>query len=317
MIKGPIILTGAGGDIGIALARCLKEALPAVTLIGADSDRNAVGAEFVDRFLVLPRADAPVYVGALREAVTETGAQALIPLSEAELARLLREDLLAANFENARLVTANHKAVAIGLDKFTTAEALRKAGIATPETGIVGDHEPGDYDLILKPRSGQGSKGLLKLARAEFESVVSERKGDLWQRWLKNENEEFTCGLTRFASMPTRSLSFRRTLLGGLTGNGEVVQDNCLTEICERVAAALDLDGAINVQLRMDAGKPMIFEINPRFSSTVGFRHRLGFRDALWAIQDRLGLAVEDYEPPADGTRIDRVALEVIRPPLA
>ena len=39
----------------------------------------------------------------------------------------------------------------------------------------------------------------------------------------------------------------------------------------------------------------MIFEINPRFSSTVLFRHLMGFEDVLWSIQDKLGLSVEPY----------------------
>ena len=92
--------------------------------------------------------------------------------------------------------------------------------------------------------------------------------------------------------------------------------DICEESGCEQVADALDLEGAINIQLRIDNGEPVIFEINPRFSSTVGFRHRLGFTDGIWAIEARLGLEIADYTPPAAGTRIERVAQEVIRPPL-
>ena len=42
-------------------------------------------------------------------------------------------------------------------------------------------------------------------------------------------------------------------------------------------------DCAFNIQLRFKNGLPMIFEINPRFSSTVYARHILGFPDlAIW-----------------------------------
>ena len=31
---------------------------------------------------------------------------------------------------------------------------------------------------------------------------------------------------------------------------------------------------------------PMIFEINPRFSSTVYMRHKLGFTDVIWSLKE-------------------------------
>ena len=315
-IAGPILLTGAGGDIGIALARVFREALPDTPILGADCDAQAVGAEFVDAFHILPRADAPDYIDALRALIRREEVQLLIPLAENELSRLLAEGCIGGGIEDAQIISANERALSTGLDKFRTAQLLEEAGLPMPQTGIVGEHEPGDFDLIIKPRSGQGSKGLLRLERSGYESVMAQREGDIWQRWLKDESEEYTCGLARFETMPTRSLAFRRTLRGGLTGRGEVIHDPRLTQLCADVAEALDLNGAINIQLRLDAGTPCIFEINPRFSSTVGFRHRLGFRDAVWSIQDSLGLPISAYDPPPEGSRIERVALEVIRPPL-
>ncbi|WP_299195674.1 ATP-grasp domain-containing protein [uncultured Erythrobacter sp.] len=317
MIAGPILLTGAGGDIGIALARVLREALPGAAIIGADCDAGAVGAEFVDSFHTLPRADAPDFLAALESLIAVTGARHVIPLAEAELARLSAEDMLAGELAGAAIISANATAVRTGLDKLVTAQVLGQAGLAVPESGIVGEDEPGHFDCIIKPRSGQGSKGLRFVARGEFDALAGDYRGNLWQRWLKDEASEYTCGVARFGAKATRSLCFRRRLQGGLTGRGEVVHDARLTLACEQVAEALDLEGSINIQLRMDAGTPVIFEINPRFSSTVGFRHRLGFTDAIWAIKARLGLDVGAYTPPVAGTRIERVAHEVIRPPAA
>ncbi|AWW73149.1 carbamoyl-phosphate synthase large subunit [Erythrobacter sp. KY5] len=317
MIAGPILLTGAGGDIGVSLARILREAFPDATLVGADCNPNAEGATFFDRFVALPRADSPDYLSALRNLVRESAAQVLIPLAEAELARLLEAQAIGLYFESAVMVTANERSLSVGLDKLATAQALQAAGIPSPESGIVGVDQPGDYDVIVKPRCGQGSKGLLQLRRQDFDTQTKARSGDIWQRWLKSRENEFTCGLVRFVGMPTRSLSFRRALKGGLTGSGEVVHDPRIDAVCKEVAETLDLDGAINVQLRMDGGNPTIFEINPRFSSTVGFRHRLGFQDCVWSIVNRLWLASGNYEPPAAGTLIERGEREIIRMPEA
>jgi len=45
----------------------------------------------------------------------------------------------------------------------------------------------------------------------------------------------------------------------------------------------------MNVQLRLTEQGPRVFEINPRFSSTVLMRHRIGFSDVLWSIQEAEG----------------------------
>jgi carbamoyl-phosphate synthase large subunit len=56
----------------------------------------------------------------------------------------------------------------------------------------------------------------------------------------------------------------------------------------------------------------VIFEINPRFSSTVMFRHLLGFKDLIWSINEIAGKAIEDYIPPQFGTKFYRASQEVI-----
>ena len=63
--------------------------------------------------------------------------------------------------------------------------------------------------------------------------------------------------------------------------------------MCESVAAGMNLYGSINIQLRITDKGPRIFEINPRFSSTVLMRHRIGFCDLLWAIDEAQGLEVD------------------------
>ena len=42
----------------------------------------------------------------------------------------------------------------------------------------------------------------------------------------------------------------------------------------------------MNIQLRLTAQGSRVFEINPRFSSTVLMRHRLSLSDVLWAVDE-------------------------------
>ena len=61
------------------------------------------------------------------------------------------------------------------------------------------------------------------------------------------------------------------------------------------VAEQLDLIGSMNIQLRLTADGPRIFEINPRFSSTVYMRNLIGFSDVIWSVKDTLN---EDFTYP-------------------
>ena len=47
--------------------------------------------------------------------------------------------------------------------------------------------------------------------------------------------------------------------------------------------------------------KPVVFEINPRFSSTVLFRHLLGFEDLKWSIEELLGDEISNFNKPKNG----------------
>ena len=70
--------------------------------------------------------------------------------------------------------------------------------------------------------------------------------------------------------------------------------------MCELIAQGLDLRGSMNIQLRLTDKGPRVFEINPRFSSTVLMRHRIGYSDVLWALDETEGKSVVFPEIPQD-----------------
>ena len=55
-----------------------------------------------------------------------------------------------------------------------------------------------------------------------------------------------------------------------------------IEKLAKQVAELFELRGYINIQLKRKAGCLYVFEINPRISGTVMFRHMLGFEDLLW-----------------------------------
>jgi carbamoyl-phosphate synthase large subunit len=311
MIYETILITGCGGDIAMALAKIARSSGVAHRLIGCDIHGNHPGTRLFEVCEITSRADSPDYVAKLRETVEKYKVDAIVPMSEAELRRLTSEGCL-SEFSGKPVIAANGRALEIGLDKFETFRMLKKERLPAPWTCIVGEERPKQLPCVIKQRRGQGSKGLLTVIPEMVERLTAERAGDLWQELILPEDQEYTCGLYRCSDGETRTLILRRRLLGGLTSAAEVVADDAIDALLRRIAVALDLSGSINVQLRIDAEGPKVFEINPRFSSTVGFRHRLGFRDFIWSLLERRELRIESYCPPKPGTKLFRGAREYV-----
>ena len=51
----------------------------------------------------------------------------------------------------------------ICLDKYKTLKFLSSCGLDVPKYGLVGVNLPADYPVVVKPRRGQGSKGIRKI----------------------------------------------------------------------------------------------------------------------------------------------------------
>ena len=64
--------------------------------------------------------------------------------------------------------------------------------------------------------------------------------------------------------------------------------------MANNIANLTDLRGSINLQVRKnDDGEYLPFEINPRLSSTLAFRHHFGFEDLKWWIDSMFGSSIE------------------------
>lgn len=309
-----LLLTGCGGDIAISIARFVRADGLARRIVGADVRADHPGHAYFDAVHVLPTAAAPDYGAALGALIAREGPELVAPLSEAELSRLLADNMVGSG--SGLFLAANAQALRAGLDKMETFRLLSRAGIPTPDTGIVGEAEPEFESFIIKPRRGQGSKNIVLAEPWSRAHLLATRTGDIWQEFLPDAEEEYTCGVIRFPGMGVRTIALRRKLGGGLTVSATVVEDGTIDGVLGTIAETLALEGAINVQLRMHQGKPFVFEINPRFSSTVGFRHRIGFRDFVWSMEHALGRPPSPYAPAAAGMRFFRVSEEVVLPPL-
>jgi len=299
-----ILITGIGGDIGQCVATIIRESFgTACRLIGCDTHEQHGGKLFVDAFGRLPVARDPGYLEALLSLIDSESVDTIIPMTEPELGSLLPAF---AKHPGINWITPGARVIEAGVDKLETAEALTRIGIAMPWTHPVSAGPPREYPCIVKSRYGSGSRAVHKAHDGTEAEYHARRIPDaIYQEYLEPDDREVTCAVYRARDGRVVVLQLLRRLSGGFTGWAEVIRDVAVEDLCRRAAEGLDLRGGMNVQLRLTASGPRVFEINPRFSSTALMRHRIGFSDVLWSLDEATGRPVE-FPAVAAGTIVVR-----------
>lgn len=309
MIFESALITGCGGDIALSIASILRDRKQIKTLHGTDITEDHPGAAFYDRCDIVPRADAVDYIEALSGLVSLHGINVVIPVSEPEIRFFTLHNI--DNIAGVPLVMADMRSRTIGFDKYATARFLEEHGLDFPWTIPVSEAPPRELPCIVKSRTGSGSRDVRIVEQELVEHYTRKKHDAIWQELLLPEDEEYTCGVYRTLNDETRTIAFKRRLVGGHTGQAVTCNRDDIGRLLTDLAVDIDLRGSINIQLRLTARGPVVFEINPRFSSTVSFRHTLGFTDLIWSLQEIAGEKVSDYSPPEDGIRIFRVSKEI------
>jgi carbamoyl-phosphate synthase large subunit len=292
-----VLVTGCGGDIGQSIGKILKSKPDRFSAIfGADIHLEHAGKFIFDACFTLPRCHADEYQATVRQLIQENQIDLIIPISEPELRNIHKQNYQ-DDFFGKPVIMANWQSLDIGFDKKFTSDFLAKYGLPYPETQLITTYDKSIFPVLIKSRDGSGSKSIHVVEKQEemdlFKKIYPEF---IAQELLSSDSGEFTCGLFRSASGEIRDIVLKRKLMGGFSGYGTREENPVISQLLHELAILLDLRGSINVQLRLVNGIPMIFEINPRFSSTVLFRHLMGYEDVLWSIQDKMGWQIDDYQ---------------------
>lgn len=308
-----ILITGIGGDIAQATASIVRKAFPDWDIHGVDMDTKHGGSLYVDQFSIAPPANSEGFAAWLEAYVARHEITYCLPMSEAELAVLAK--VYDGKIGQARLLWAGKKAIEIGCDKLSTAEFINSVGIPAPWTlAATADVAPPQFPCLFKLRRSAGSKAVFVCQNIDEIQFYRERYPEaVIQEYLPDAKQEITCAVYRSRSGRIEVLQMLRRLVGGFTGWAEVVDEIQVKEQCAKIAEALNLFGAINIQLRMTPDGPRIFEINPRLSSTVLMRHLAGYTDVLWMLEEAVGRDFQP-EPQTPGTVLVRTQGAAILP---
>ena len=306
-----ILIGGVGGDIGLGAARILNDFKWNGTIYGCDITSNHPGHHECDQCFVLPHVESSNFLELLENLINDLSIAFYIPTSEAEI-RFLNKNST-KQIGKAKVLLTNKSLLENSLDKHICLNFLDSKGIKVPEHGLVGETEPKNYPVIIKPRTGSGSKDLSIIdSLPHYQSFKPPANADMiWQKYLMPD-EEYTCPVFRSKATGTRTMIIKRTLLYGFTYSGEVIENELINQYLYDISDAVELNGIMNVQLRLTQEGPLLFEINPRLSSTLMFRHLLNFQDLIWWIYLNSSIPIPDYDAPKVGTKFYRGLTEYI-----
>jgi len=285
-----VLITGIGGDIAQSIAIIIKESQPKVKIIGVDMNLAHAGYLLIDEFFQVPAASSSAYLNRIRTLLSTCAVDIVIPTSEQELSVFTP---LINELGEDRCITVGNNIIDIGTDKLKTMDFIASLNIPVPWSILAKYELPATFPCIFKAQIGSGSKNIFKVDNKE-EAIFFAKKftHSIFQELLEPEDQEVTCAVYRTRDGRVSVLQLLRKLTGGLTGWAKVIDNKEVFRMCKAIAKGINLRGSVNIQLRITDSGPRVFEMNPRFSSTALMRHRLGFCDVIWMIDEAGGKVV-------------------------
>ena len=290
MKKDSILISGICGDIGCSAVRALRDSVSRI--VGCDINQHSPVSDIVDKFYEAPPASAKDhYIDFLRGVIREENICFFLPISEPEIEAVdsIREELEALGV---RLLLNNEKILDNFLDKLSTVQYLNSIGIRVPKTTLLSNYDSSfGFPVIIKARKGSGSKSLwIADNSVDLDYIKTKDNGDLIvQESIGLAKDEYTTGVFS-DGQTTSSITFRRKLgFGGLSIEAVLENVPFLDNMAQKISKETGLVGSINIQSRRSGDIFIPYEINPRLSSTMLFRKRFGFDDAVWWLNVLLG----------------------------
>ena len=242
--------------------------------MATDVDPTAPGLYLADRGHLVPPGDSEAFLPRMRALCAEEGALAVIPLVDEELSRIP-----ALERDGVVVLLPRPNFVSTCLDKYALMRTLDEAGIGVPRTWSADEWPVGAVDsapdgFIVKPRSGRGSRGVVCIESAQDVARVIAESGYAMDELLVQERitgPEYTVSVVVWRDGNVQAVVPKEVLLKqGVTRYAVTRRNDAVAKACRAVQNELGADGPFNVQLALDErGRPRIFEINPRFSSTA------------------------------------------------
>jgi carbamoyl-phosphate synthase large subunit len=287
-----ILVSGASGVVGYGILRSLRSQRADLFTVGTSIYSDSAAPGFCDRFELAPRTDGNDYLPWLLGLIRDHSIDLVIPGLEIDMYFWIKHTR-AIEEAGARCVLNSPELIAVCEDKWVFFESLGTAAIpcAIP-TSLSQDYDALQREFglpfLLKPRSGFGSKGIVKIDGEESFARHRAAMGVVLmaQPIVGSDDDEYTTSVFGDGAGSYCAAMTLRRLLGreGFTQSAEVVPGGEFTSILEMLCAHFRPLGPTNVQFRKTESGIKLLEINPRISSSTSMRTAFGYNESSMAV---------------------------------
>lgn len=283
-----ILVTGAGALLGQGILRLLQISDFEKKIYTADPDPKSTGHWLGDYAITIPKVNQAGYIDAVKEIISKHSIDAILVGTDVELPVMARHKDEFLKKYNCHIVVSSERVIDIANDKYLTAQFLSENGFPYPFSVMASDKEglqeiedKFGFPLFAKPVDGARSLGIKKINNhTELIETYAPDSNLVVQQFLSEDEGEYTSGCTVVDGKCTAVVTLKRDLRDGNTYRTfRDDETGKYDEFIIPIAEKLNPDGPVNFQFRIFNGKPVIFEINGRFSGTTPLRHFYGYNE--------------------------------------
>lgn len=285
-MRKKLLISGAGGSLFPYLTDVLSEKYDVIL---TDSSELVKKLYPESDIRIVPKVVDPSFEKTMTDIIKNEGVDYYIPLIDEEI---LIAHRVAAEC-GVRVLSPSPEFVSLCLDKLALMKALAECGISVIPTETA-DRYDGSYGfpLFLKPKTGRGSRGAMRICSREafdayfvLENYTKEEV--LVQPYI--DGQEYTVSVVtnsvnRLISVVPKIVYLKQ----GVTKHAACAHHKGIETLCRKVVENFTPCGSFNVQLKEDCGKLHIFEINPRYSTTLVLSTAAGINE--------IDLNIEHYD---------------------
>lgn len=283
-----ILVTGAGALLGQGILRSLQGIGSDFYIHTADPDYRSTGHWLGNKAHIIKFANDPEYLTSVEKILYAEKIDIVLIGTDTELPIFALNKVMLEQKYSLKILVSNSTVIEIANDKYLTANFLKNNGFYFPISYMANDSigisklkEERNYPYIAKPVDGARSKGVELIKNENDLNRVSSFSNNLVvQEYISDNDGEYTSGCLVFNKKCVAVVTLKRDLRDGNTYRAyyRVEYDKYNSYISE-VAEKLEVDGPCNFQFRIKNGRPVIFEINSRFSGTTPLRSIFGFNE--------------------------------------
>lgn len=287
-----ILVSGASGIIGYGILRSLQLSDRDFKLIGTTIYTDSPAEGFCDIFEQAIPTNDPNYIPWLLQVIEKHQIDLIIPGIEADM-YAWADHIQILQKSGAKVLLNAKELIEVCHDKWVFYEKLKTVNSPyTIATSLEANFETivneFGLPLLLKPRCGHGSKGIVKVnSKEEFEKHKEFIGTQLMvQPIVGTDEEEYTTsafcdGIGGFFAFMTLK---RKLSKDGFTEKAEVVELENIEDTLRSLCEVFKPIGPTNFQFRKDNSGLKLLEINPRISSSTSIRAKFGYNESLMAV---------------------------------